>query len=130
MVELTEVMRQRGDHDFIWVLNKIREGNIDEDVAHTLKARFLETKSYPEHAVHMFAENKLVKRHNETQLNNLDSHLGCIEAIDEFPKNINVSDSQIDAIKLRKISETRNLESQLNLEVGSQVTLMTVSLMV
>ena len=122
MVELTEVMRQRGDHDFIWVLNKIREGNIDEDVAHTLKARFLETKSYPEHAVHMFAENKPVKRQTETQLNNSDSQLVCIEATDEFPKNINVSDSQIDAIKLRKkISETGNLESHLNLKVGSQV---------
>ena len=121
MVELIEVMRQRGDHDFIRVLNKIRERNIDEDVEHTLKARFLEAKSYPEHAVHMFAENKPVKRHNETQLNNLDLQLLCIEAIDEFPKNINVSDSQIDAIKLRKISETGNLESPLNLKVGSQV---------
>ena len=50
MVELTEVLRQRGDHDFIRVLNKIRKGSIDEDVKHTLKARFLETKSYPEHA--------------------------------------------------------------------------------
>ena len=37
-------MRQRGDHDFIRVRNKIREGNIDENVKHTLKARFLETK--------------------------------------------------------------------------------------
>ena len=44
MVELTEVMHQRGDHDFIRVLNKITEGNINEDVEHTLKARFLETK--------------------------------------------------------------------------------------
>ena len=44
MVELTEVMRQRGDHDFIRVLNKIREGNINKDVELTLKARFLETK--------------------------------------------------------------------------------------
>ena len=69
----------------------------------------------------MFAENKPVKRHNETQLNNLDSQLVCIEAIYEFTKNINVSDSQIDAIKLRKISETGNLESQLNLKFGSQV---------
>ena len=69
----------------------------------------------------MFPENKPVKRHNETQLNKLNSHLVCIEAIDEFPKTINVSDSQIDAIKLRKISETGNLESQLNLKVGSQV---------
>ena len=70
----------------------------------------------------MFVENKPVKRHNETQLNNLDSQLIFIEAITEFPKKINVSDSQIDAIKLRKRSETWNLESQLNLKVGLQVT--------
>ena len=118
MIELTEVMRQRSDLDFIRVPNKLREGKNDEDVEHTLKARFLEAKSYPEHAVHMFAENKPVKRHNETQLNNLDSQLVCIEAIDEFPKDINLSDSQIDAIELRKISETGNLDSQLNLKIG------------
>ena len=58
----------------------------------------------------MFAGNKPVKRHNATQLNNLDSQLVCIEAIYEFTKNINLSDSQIDAIKLRKISETGNLK--------------------
>ena len=50
----------------------------------------------------MFAENKPVKRHDETQLNNLDSQLVCIEAINKFPKNINVPHSQIDAIKLKQ----------------------------
>ena len=70
----------------------------------------------------MFTENKPFKRHNENQLSNLDSQLIFIEAITEFPKKINVSDSQIDAIKLRKRSETWNLESQLNLKVGLQVT--------
>ena len=79
-------MRQRGDHDFIRVLNKIREGNINEDVEHALKARFLATKQYLEHGVHMFAENKPVKRRNETQGNNLDSLLVCIEATDKFSK--------------------------------------------
>ena len=73
MVELTDFLSQRGDHDFIRVVNKIRKGSINEDVKHTLKARCLETKSYPEHALHMFAENKPVKRHNETELNSLDS---------------------------------------------------------
>ena len=121
IVELTAVMSQRGDHNFIRVLNKIREGNIDEDVGHTLKARFWDTKSYPEHAVPLFVENKPVKRHNEFELSNLDSQLVCIEAIDKFLNNINASDSQTDPIKLRKISETGNLKSQLNLNVGSQV---------
>ena len=135
MVELTEVMRQRGHHDLIRVLNKIREGNIDVDVKHTLNAQFLETKSYPKHAVHMFAENKPVKSimnyaFKIQLIKQFGFTISLYRSIDEFPKNINVSDSQIDAIKLRKISETRNLENQLNLEVGSQVTLMTVSLMV
>ena len=40
-------MRQRGGHNLIRVLSKIRKGNIDEYVEHTLKARFLETKTYP-----------------------------------------------------------------------------------
>ena len=71
--------------------------------------------------MHMLPEKKAVKRHNETQLDKLDLQLVCIEAIDELSKNINVSDSQIDEIKLRKISETGNLENQLNLKVGSQV---------
>ena len=44
MVELTDVMRQRGNNSFIRVLNKTREGNINEDVEHTLKARFVETQ--------------------------------------------------------------------------------------
>ena len=53
----------------------------------------------------------------------MDSQLVCIEAIDEFSKNVTVSESQIDAIKLRKLSETGNLASQLNLKIGSQVIL-------
>ena len=40
MIELTEVMRQRSGPDFTRLPNKLREGKIDEDVEHTLKARF------------------------------------------------------------------------------------------
>ena len=58
MVELTEVMRQRGDFEFISLLIKIREGEIDDHVENTLKSRFLKKISFPQHVVHMFAENK------------------------------------------------------------------------
>ena len=44
-----------------------------------------------------------------------------IDAIDEIPKDIVLSQSQIDAIKQRKASETGNLESQLTLKIGAQV---------
>ena len=57
MVELTDIIRQRGDCEFIRVLNKIREENIDEDLERTLKPRFFKKTLQPEHVVHMFAEN-------------------------------------------------------------------------
>ena len=71
----------------------------------------------------MFAEKKAAKEHNETQLNTLDTQLILIDATDEIPKDIVLSQSLIDAIKQRKLSETGNPESQLKLKIGAQVML-------
>ena len=115
MIELTEVMRQKGNFEFISLLNKIREGEIDDHVKNTSKSRFLKEKSFHQHVAHMFVENKPAKEYNETQLNTLDTQLILIHATDEIPKDIVLSISQIDAIKQRKMSETGNLESKLKL---------------
>ena len=115
IIELTEVMRQKGNFEFISLLNKIREGEIDDHVKNTSKSRFLKEKSFHQHVVHMFVENKPAKEYNETQLNTLDTQLILIHVIDEIPKDIVLSISQIDAIKQRKMNETGNLESKLKL---------------
>ena len=46
-----------------------------------------------------------------------------IHVIDEIAKDIVLSQSQIDATKQRKMSDTGNLECQLRLKVGAQVML-------
>ena len=58
IVELTEVMRQQGDYEFISLLGKIRVGAVDEEVEKLLKSRFVAKDNlfYQDHAVHMFAE--------------------------------------------------------------------------
>ena len=66
----------------------------------------------------MFAKNKPVKKHNETHLNKFDSHLLWIGAIDKFPKDTVVSESQIDATKQSKISDTGNLAGQSELKIA------------
>ena len=71
MVQLTEVMRQRGDFEFISLLNNIREGEIGNHVENTLKSCFIKKKSFPQHVLYMFVENKPAKEYNETQLNTL-----------------------------------------------------------
>ena len=60
----------------------------------------------------MLAENKPAKEQNQTQLNTPDTQLILIHAIDEIPKDFVLSQSEIGAIKQRKISETENVEGQ------------------
>ena len=114
MVKLTEVMRQRGDFEFISLLNKIREREIDDHVENSLKSQFIKENK---------PENKPAKENNETHLNIPDTQLILIDAIDEIHKDIVLSQSHIDAFKQRKMSNTGNLESQLKLKISAQVML-------
>ena len=109
MAEMTEVMRQRDDYQIINIFNKIWEGKIDEDVELTLKLRFFKKLSYPENAVHIFAEKKPVEQHNEIKLDKIASELVRIQAIDKTQKHIKLTESQIEPIIQRKIRETGNL---------------------
>ena len=70
IAELTELMRQKDDVDFIHLLNKVRVGNIDNNVENILKARFISKNnpSYPIEALHIFAENRPARVHNQTML--------------------------------------------------------------
>ena len=55
VVELTEVMRQRGDLEFISFLNKIQVGIVDYEGEKILLSRFIakDNPAYPKHALHM-----------------------------------------------------------------------------
>ena len=75
MVELTEVMRQREDLEFIQILNKIREGNCDEEVETILKSRLFSQPSdqFPKNALHVFAENAPANEHSQMMLDEVES---------------------------------------------------------
>ena len=50
-----------------------------------------------------------------------------IDATNETPKDIVLSQNQIDAIEQWNVSETGNLESQLKLKIIAQVMLISIS---
>ena len=93
MAGLTVIMKQREDYQFINILNKTREGQIDKDVELTLKSRFIDKLSYPENAVYILAENKPVEQDNEIQLDKTTSELVRIQAIDQIPRHIKLTES-------------------------------------
>ena len=53
-----------------------------------MKSHFLKEKSFLQHIVHMFAENKPAKKHNESQVNTLETQLILIDVTDEIPNVI------------------------------------------
>ena len=91
IAELTEVMRQQEDNNFINLLNHVRTADLDDYVS-ILKSRFfLPTESYPKDALHIFAENAPANIHNVNLLNSINSEMYSITAIDSIPKNVALS---------------------------------------
>ena len=125
VVELTEVMRQSGDLDFISFLNKIQVGIVDYEGEKILLSRFIakDNPAYPKHALHMFAENKPSVDYNELMLNEILEVISINAIIDEVQQEIHRSDKQTETIRARKIGDTENLAGVLNLKVGAQVML-------
>ena len=119
VVELTEVMRQRGDLEFISFLNKVRAGIVDYEGGKILLSRFIakDKPAYRKHALHMFAENKPSVDYNELMLNEILGEVISINAIDEVLQEIHLSDKQTETIRARKIGDSGNLASVLNLKL-------------
>ena len=69
------------------MLNKVRVGNIDDDIEKLLKVRFTHEsdENYPKDALHMYEENKHAVKRNDAFLNDLPSELYTIEAHDKIP---------------------------------------------
>ena len=57
----------------------------------------------------MFSENKPSADYNELMLNEILGEVISINAIDEVPKEIHLSDKQTEKIRVRKIGDTGNL---------------------
>ena len=92
-----------------------------------MKSRFFSKDEplYPESVVHIFEENKPVEQHNEVHLVEADSNLVSIQAIGDVPRHIKLTESQVEAIKQRKLSDTGNLDYLLKLKIGAKVMLTT-----
>lgn len=123
-VELTEVIRQRGDSPFIDLLNRVRIGEITNDDEKILKSRFISTDNvdFPHDALHLFAENAPSKLHNDTRLENNENHLFLIAAIDELPKE-KIAPNALQRALNKSQTETGGLARILDIKVGARVML-------
>ena len=123
--ELKTVMRQQGDTTFIDLLNNIRLGILTEENERLLRSKFVsqDDTDYPWDALHLFAENSLVKAHNDKMIATLATQMINIFAIEEYPRGL--TQSKILEIRNKKFSETGGLTYNLGIKVGARVLLTT-----
>ena len=73
MYELVDIMRQKDDLAFAQLLNRLRLNEMTEEDKQMLQTRVFDRDSgdYPKDAVHLFARNFYVKKHNDNILSQL-----------------------------------------------------------
>ena len=73
MYELVDIMRQKDDLAFAQLLNRLRLNEMTEEDKQKLQTRVFDrdTGDYPKDAVHLFAENFYVNKHNDNILSQL-----------------------------------------------------------
>ena len=124
MVELDEIMRQRGDKEFAELLCRVRKDKCTQEDLCLLESRTItdDDPDYPHSALHVYRLNKDVDQDNIQKLNCLAPHdqQVTILAID------NTKDKhtrQLDMTMPKSKANTGGLVSELHLAVGAKVML-------
>ena len=124
MVELDEIMRQRGDQQFAQLLYRVRKAECTEEDLDLLKSRGLEERDpeYPHDSLHVYCVNKDVDKYNILKLNHLapQDQQVVIHAID-CTKDKHTR--QLDMAMPKSKANTGGLVGELHLAVGAKVML-------
>ena len=122
--ELQIVMRQKDDHAFALLLNRLRECNHTDDDRETLRKQRIDCQSHEYNDLkdlpHLFCRKKDVFAHNTSILSNMaESNLVHIDAIDCISGALNKSLTQNILSRIPKdASKTMNLPQKLILGLG------------
>ncbi|XP_074641227.1 uncharacterized protein LOC141898976 [Tubulanus polymorphus] len=125
MYELTDIMRQKDDQEFAFLLNRIREGEHTQADVNLIKTRIIEPTQWSKsrELPHLCALNRDVACHNSQTFEMATGQKVIIHAIDAVQGNIN-SDTKARILKkLSSPSENNNnktagLHTEVKLAVG------------
>ena len=114
---------KKNDELFVDLLNKVRVGNIDDDIEKLLKARFIHEsdESYSKDALHLYAENETAIKRNDAVLN--ECKLYTIEADVKISDNCKYPFATIQAAQNQKQTSTRGLSKLLKFKIVAKMML-------
>ena len=130
LYELEDIMRQKDDHQFAHLLNRLRLNELTDKDQDTLQTSFVspESKDYQKDLLHLFAENAGVNKHNNEILAEMSGEKVVIPCHDTVI-SANISDKKCDDLVKSlpdDFSKTGNLMKLLTVAVG-MIYVMTVN---
>ena len=125
MIELDEIMRQKGDLKFTELLNRCRTASQTEDDIECIQCKSvsLSQDDYPVNALHIWALNNPVNEHNLKILQELPKPLFVLRSVDQYP--LEVTRQDIDKFLTTGHSETGGLDFEILIKEGARVMLTT-----
>ena len=122
MIELAQIMRQKGDSSFSYLLNRCRKGKLNQTNNETLTYRVVVKNDgdYPQDALHIWAENVYVDRHDKEKFEIVDAPCVILTAKDEYPTKYHVSSVTI--TKSHSQSDNNGLDEGIKIK-GARVML-------
>ena len=112
----------QNDQLFIDLLNKLRVGNIDDEVEKLLKAIFIHEfdENYPVDALHIYVENEPTMKRNEGKI---DDSMNEGKTDDKISHNCKYPLALIEAAQNQTSTNTEDLAKVLKLKIDGKVML-------
>ncbi|XP_068742578.1 ATP-dependent DNA helicase PIF1-like [Montipora capricornis] len=125
MIELVDIMRQKDDQPFAELLNRFRTATQTEEDIKCIQSRSIDPSdvNYPSDALHIWAENNPVNRHNEMKLHQIPAQLFNLEATDQYPPNVSQQDINRILARVRPRSETGGVDANICIKESVRVML-------
>ena len=120
MYQLTEIMRQKEEKEFITALNGIAVGEISNEIKELLKTRMVEEATVPPRVIRLYTDNKSVDAHNEKVIVGFPGDIIFSVAKDEVLGKMkeNTKSNIIESLKRKKTCELNGLPSKISLKKG------------
>ena len=118
--ELTQIMRQKDEKQFIMALNNLAIGQMSKDDINLIESRQVSEPEIPIGAIRLFSENKNVDIFNTNKINNHPGEEYSAEAKDIILGKVTDATKTrvLDSLKNKKNSEVNGLPYIIQLKLG------------
>lgn len=118
--ELTEIMRQKEEKDFIICLNNLAAGKMTDADIKLIRSREVTEDNVSPDAIRLYADNASVREYNDLKISSVSGNEYTVLASDAVIGKVsdNVKNKVLNGLQSKPINETGGYPTELRLKIG------------